>query len=294
MLPAQSKRRNCRRRSLPPPDRRTIASAKTAISPATDATVAIDKADDGGYRLAPDSPTIATSTGKGPAQRTALGTQAGKATGSGSGHGTDATPPPAVGAAETPVPKATRFVTVDSRELHGKKERDDEALWQWIGIGTLCAAAILLIGGVAYYATRSPSANQLFATIQQAAQADNLGSAESQLAEFLASHAADPRAAEVQQYQAELERNRLQQSFERRIRHADGPEGLTPVERAYYEAAQLAILDPHTACRGSRRFSPSMEAPPTASPIRQTLATLSIVWNWPSSRSSVSAPRLKR
>ena len=223
----------------------TIASAKTAISPAADATVAIDK-DDEGYQLAPDSPTIATSTGKGSSHRTALGTQAGKATGSGSGHGTDATPP-VMAAVATPAPKATRFVTVDSRELHGRKERDDEALWQWIGIGGLCAAAILLIGGVAYFATRSPSADQLFATIQQAAEADNLGPAEPQVTEFLANHAADPRAAQVQHYQAELERNRLQQSFERRIRRAEGPEGLTPVERAYYQAVQLAGHDPQAA-----------------------------------------------
>jgi serine/threonine-protein kinase len=230
----------------PVPGPATIASAKTAISPATDATVAIDK-DDEGYHLAPDSPTIATSTGKGSSHRTALGTQAGKATGSGAGHGTDVTPQPAAGAPATTAPKATRFVTVDSRELHGRKERDDEALWQWIGLGALCAAAILLIGGVAYYATRSPSADQLFATIQQAAQADNLVSAEVQLTEFLTSHAADPRANEVREYQAELERNRLQQSFERRVRRADGPEGLTPVERAYYQAVQLASHDPQAA-----------------------------------------------
>jgi hypothetical protein len=51
----------------------------------------------------------------------------------------------------------------------------------------------------------------------------------------------------VQQYQAELQRNRLQQSFERRIRRAEGPEGLTPVERAYYQAVQLGSHDPQAA-----------------------------------------------
>jgi hypothetical protein len=228
----------------------TIASEKTAISPATDATVAIDKDNGAGYRLAPDTPTIATSSGKSPSHRTALGTQAGKATGADSGRGTDATPVPAVEVTPAAAPKATRFTTVDARELHARRERDDGALWQWIGLVTLGAAAILLAGGFAYYVTRSPSADQLFAAIQESAEsgdASAIAEVEPQLTQFLQQYASDPRAGEVKGYQDELERSRLQRSFERRARRAGGPEGLTPIERAYFEAVQLAARDPEAA-----------------------------------------------
>jgi eukaryotic-like serine/threonine-protein kinase len=227
----------------------TIASAKTAVAPATDATVAMEKGDDE-YRLAPDMPTIATSSGKSPSNRTAMGTQAGKATGSDSGRGTDATPARSDSATVAPPAKTTRFTTVDARELHARNEHDDGRFWQWAGLAILGAVAILFMGGVVYYATRSPSADQLFATIQQAADSGDdtaIAEVEPQLAQFLARHASDPRAAEVKGYQDELERSRVQRRFELRARRAGGPEGLSPIERAYFEAVQLAARDPEAA-----------------------------------------------
>jgi eukaryotic-like serine/threonine-protein kinase len=229
----------------------TLASAKTAVPPGTDGTIDMEK-DDGGYRLAPDTPTLATSGGKSPSHRTALGTQAGKATGADSSRGTDVTHASSAGAAipSAPPPKVTRFTTVDTRELHGRRERDDSTLWQWVGLATLAAAAVVLLGGGAYYATRSPSADQLFSAIQQAGEsgdASQLASVEPKLTQFRELYASDPRAAEVQGYHDDLERNRLQRRFELRARRAGGVEGLSPIERAYLEATQLSGSDPEAA-----------------------------------------------
>jgi eukaryotic-like serine/threonine-protein kinase len=227
------------------------ASDKTSVVPASEATVAMRKEDDA-PRLAPDAPTLATSGGKSHSERTALGTQAGKATGADSNRGTDVTHASAAGTAapSVPPPKVTRFTTVDPRELHNRRERDEQTLWKWAGVTTLGIAAGLLFAAGAYYATRPPSADQLFAAIRLAADKDDptqLVEVESQLAQFLNRYSADPRVAEVKGYQADLERNRLQRRFELRARRASGPEGLAPVERAYLEAVQLAAADPEAA-----------------------------------------------
>jgi hypothetical protein len=119
-----------------------------------------------------------------------------------------------------------------------------------VGLAMLAAVGIILLGGGAYYATRPPSADQLFRAIQQAAgsgEASELAGVESQLAQFLKLYAGDPRSAEVKGHQDDLERNRLQRRFELRARRAGGVEGLSPIERAYFEATQVSASDPEAA-----------------------------------------------
>jgi len=234
----------------PPPDS-TFASDKTAVPPSNSATVAIEKNDDG-YRLAADTPTMATSGGKSGSNRTAMGTQAGKPTGADSSRGTEATHVSSAGTSSKggPPAKVTQFTTVSVHDLHGRRERDGNARWQWVGLATLCAAAVFLLAGIAYYTTRSPSADRLYAKIEAAGasgDAIQLAEVEPDLTSFLKLYAADARAGEVQGYLDDLERSRVQRRFELRARRPGGAEGLSPIERAYLEAVQLTATDPEEA-----------------------------------------------
>jgi serine/threonine protein kinase len=234
-----------------PPSGSTFASDKTTVSPSNSATVASEKADDG-YQLAADTPTMATSGGKSASNLTAMGTQAGKPTGADSSRGTEATHASSAGTTSKggPPAKVTQFTTVSVRDLHSRRERDDSALWQWVGLATLCAAAVVLFAGAAYYGTRLPSADRLYARIQAAGEGGDpsqLAEVETDLTNFLKLYAADARAAEVQGYLDDLERSRVQRRFELRARRPGGAEGLSPIERAYLEAVQLSATDPETA-----------------------------------------------
>jgi len=247
------------------------SAAKTAAGEiAAQATAPIESPPaEGEYRLAPDAPTMATS-GRGMSSRTAMGTQAGKKTGSGADgrHGTAAEKNSPVGApVPTSPPKSTRFTTVSEEELRGRREAEETTLRQWVLVGGLGAVAAVLIAFVVYYATRPPSADRLYGAVKQAEEsggAEALVGAESELTRFLSLYPGDPRAAEVEQYRDEIERYRLERRFELRARRAGGVEGLTPIERAYLEAVQLAATDPERALAKFAALVAVFDEPPDA------------------------------
>jgi eukaryotic-like serine/threonine-protein kinase len=103
---------------------------------------------------------------------------------------------------------------------------------------------------VAFVATRQPSADQLYGRVKGAMDGggvEELARVESELTQFLAAHGDDPRAQELTAFQEELELHKLQRRFELRAKRPKGVEGLTPVERAYLEAVQLATTHPEQA-----------------------------------------------
>jgi serine/threonine protein kinase len=143
----------------------------------------------------------------------------------------------------------THFTQVARRD----SPRDDDSgiSWQvWLAAGVLLVAAVAIFAGLALYGSRTPSADTLFARLQQAA--DRGGGGEFALVEgdietFLATYAADERAGEVAGWQQELELYRLQQRLERRAKSLRADEIQTPAERAYLEAVRLSAIDPQQA-----------------------------------------------
>jgi serine/threonine-protein kinase len=227
------------------PDESLPASAKTsAAHPHASPTRPIPPDSGEEYRLARETPTIVTGEVASRSNVTELGTQAGKRTGAGSGRATDA-----AGGDGQQSAALARFTTVSEAELRGDREIDETPLRQWLLVGGSLAAAAALISAVAWFATRPPSADRLFQSVQQAAEAgpSQLVLRESELAQFLQHYAADPRASEIRAWQDELEQYRLQVRFEQRAKRAGGVEGLMPAERAYLAAVQLESRDPEAA-----------------------------------------------
>jgi serine/threonine-protein kinase len=155
-------------------------------------------------------------------------------------------------APESPPDRKTHFTAVSEAELRhrGRAADGDEAAHRtWITAGILLAAALAILGGVVVYAARPPSADSLFRQLESAAEqgGPSLADMESELTRFLATYPDDPRADEVRGWQEELELYRLARRFELRARRAEGVTDLLPVERAYFEAHQLATHDPEAA-----------------------------------------------
>ena len=231
------------------PDESLPSAAKTAVNnPHSNPTLPLEVAGGDEYRLAAERPTIVTSAGGGQSSATALGTQAGKGTGAGSDSGrrTDVSSDDGKSAAAA---NLARFTTVSEADLRGARESDEIPLKMWLLVGGLLAVAAVLVAGVTYYATRSPSADSLYSAVEAAAASglDELKRREHDITQFLRQHAADPRADQMRQWQDEVEQSRLQIAFEQRAKRARGVEGLTPIERAYLSAVQVEATDPALA-----------------------------------------------
>jgi serine/threonine-protein kinase len=144
----------------------------------------------------------------------------------------------------------TRFTTVSEEELRGRRDTDDARLKQWLLAGALAVLGLAVIGGAIYFATRPPSADRLFTTVKEAADrggGEELIPVESDLTRFLQVYPSDPRAAEMQLYAEELESYRLERRLALTSRRGGVAHGMSAVERAYQEAAQLAATNPEAA-----------------------------------------------
>lgn len=149
-------------------------------------------------------------------------------------------------------PRKSHFTTVSAEELLRQGRRGDEepAAQSWIWISGLFVLAAILVVGVVWYATRSPSADQLYARVKAASEDESPGALldlEPNVERFLELFPDDARVEEVKHLQEELELSQLQKRFELRARRVGGKDDLTPIERAYMEAVRLSAHDPDAA-----------------------------------------------
>ncbi|HEX5104607.1 MAG TPA: hypothetical protein VFV87_12390, partial [Pirellulaceae bacterium] len=266
---------------LPPDDSANARLGKTTASRTPGITTPLTPDEQGEYRLAGESPTIMTSGGSvlssGSTQAKPKATRV-TGIGSAADPGTEATLAPAAPGAEyeaSPV-KATRFTTVSEIELRaaGLRQGGEETDWrQWLALGGIVAVVLPLIGVGIYFATRSPTADQLYARIQSAAEGgpEGLTAAGDDVARFLEAFPSDARAEEIRGYQEDLELDSLERRFEFRARRAKGVESLSPVERAYLEAVQLRSTDPEAALARFQALVAVFEGPadPTQNNLQQ-------------------------
>ena len=224
---------------------------------------------DGEYRLAVNFPKLPRSLSQHASARTELRAQA--------------IAPHADSKAEQPSPEpreaipVTRFTTVSNDE-QSARESDDAWPRQWATVGGLFLAMIAIIAAIAFLAKRPPSADRLHASVKAAADEggpEGLTMVESELTRFLATFPTDERAAEMRGYEAELARFRLQKRLEQRIRRAANLDSLTPIERAYLEAAALIAADPAAALNKFEALLAVFDSPadPELSPAGQRART---------------------
>lgn len=238
----------------PPSAEALPPAAKTAVAGIhSKATVPLDDEDQG--RPAKDEATLITGPlgAAAPASNTKLATQAGRRTGadSASDSGTDVSAgrPSDKLAADVPQPRVTQFTTVSEDDLRPRIEAEDSPHWQWLLAGVTGLAGLVLIGGAVYFSARPPSADRLYGEIAVAAKAEepeSLSNVEAEMTRFLQLYPHDDRAAAVQGYVERLEQYRLEKKLALRSRRGES-NGLSPVERAYQQAMQLASTDPAAA-----------------------------------------------
>jgi serine/threonine-protein kinase len=113
--------------------------------------------------------------------------------------------------------------------------------WTWV-----LAAGLLGVGAIVWYFLQPPSADALYhkTVARFDGTAASLLEAEGAIEEFLMRFPKDPRAAQLREYQKEIDLYRLERKFERRAKGLTETENLLPIERAYLEAINQLRLDP--------------------------------------------------
>ncbi|HEY1599970.1 MAG TPA: serine/threonine-protein kinase [Pirellulales bacterium] len=149
-----------------------------------------------------------------------------------------------------PEEPAASFVKV-SEEEHRRREATVEEPSHWRGLQTavlLGAGALLGLG--TWYLMQPASADRLYARVAQAARTgeiSTLQSVDGEIKAFLQHYPNDSRAAEVRQYQDEVELYIAGRRAEWRARSAANVDSASPLERAYLEAMSHARLNPEVA-----------------------------------------------
>src|SRR5205823_3854841 len=135
----------------------------------------------------------------------------------------------------------------------------------------------ILVAAAVLWATRPASPDRLYATVKQAAErgaAEDLIPVENDLTKFLQLFPNDPRAAEMQEYSDTLDRYRMERRLATKPGRAAAVENLTPVQRAYHDALQIAVTDPETALSRLEAivavYESSMDAKSSHAPNRTT------------------------
>lgn len=223
------------------------------ISPGSRPTEPLSPASDEDILLPGDEGTLATGVGgpRAPSSRTELGTQAAKKTGAGSdsGRGTHTAQDKrrADTSAVAAQPKTTQFTTVNAEDQRPSADSDDSPLTQWAAAAVLAIVGLAAISATIYFATRPPTADQLYSTVKAAADRGGVASLEGDMLRFLQLYPNDPRAEQMKEYLAELEQNRIQRRLKTRSNLPAQDTALTPIERAYQSALVLVATDPQTA-----------------------------------------------
>ena len=146
-------------------------------------------------------------------------------------------------------PTIANFTQVDERSRRAAvAPTPTTAAFSWQTVALVVALLALLAGG--WYYTRPPSADTLFARIQEyAAEGDpeRLLDAEDDIHRFLEHYPDDPRKPQVKGYADDLKVLRSKRRLQLRAARATGTAGLLPVERDYLAAMDLANHEPERA-----------------------------------------------
>lgn len=143
---------------------------------------------------------------------------------------------------------ATRTFTPINREERRRLEDELIEPAVWVSPGTwVLAGSMLILGLLAWYWLQPPAAEKLFDRIQTAAQEGDvkrLIDVERDINDFIDYYPADRRVMQMQAYLDEIDLYRLEKKFEFRAKFLSKNDGLSPIERAYFEAIGYLNLQP--------------------------------------------------
>jgi eukaryotic-like serine/threonine-protein kinase len=145
-------------------------------------------------------------------------------------------------------PLVSGTYTPVARDEHRKFEDAEEDSQVWISPSTWAiVGAILMIGLLVWYWLQPPSAEKLYAKITEASKegdVNRLLEVEPEIISFQTYYSGDRRMTELQGYLDEIELHRLEKKFQFRARFLSKNDGLSPIERAYFEAIGYLHLEP--------------------------------------------------
>jgi len=148
-------------------------------------------------------------------------------------------------------PEADRFTKVDpNRPLHEDASVERETVVVTLAKIGLTLLLITLLGLGAWHTLKPATENQLYQRIQAAADQENpaaLSSVSQEVTSFLKKFPASPHYAQVEQYQEQIDLQRLHRSFEKKTRNTRFVGDISPVARAYLEALQQSRTDQEAA-----------------------------------------------
>jgi serine/threonine-protein kinase len=155
-------------------------------------------------------------------------------------------PTPPVEVAITAQPTPTSSFTAVSQEELGQLDTAGSDEDQFVWLKMIAAGLTVLVAvGLIWYATRPPSADQLYARIAQTVEQSDATAAASEITAFLNRFPNDPRSAELNAYQQEIEVVRLERTLERRGRGLRVGEEMPLVQKTYLDAMRVAQNDPN-------------------------------------------------
>lgn len=141
-----------------------------------------------------------------------------------------------------------RTYTPISKNDRGPRIPEDDEPTPWISPGTWAlVVAMLAVGLSVWYWLQPPAAEKLYAQIKDAAsdgKVEQLINVENRIQAFIDHYPGDRRVREMQAYLDEIELHRLERRFEFRAKFFSKNEGLTPIERMYFEALGYMHLNP--------------------------------------------------
>jgi serine/threonine protein kinase len=143
---------------------------------------------------------------------------------------------------------STRFTTVDEDAPRTSRRTTvgDEDKSTWGNITSIAILSIAIVGCIAgmFYASRRPSADDLYRVVQAAVDdASSLDQIDAALADFKTNYPDDERLKEFNAYEVEIEMERKINRLARRIR-MQGNGAVAPLELSFVEAMQLRDQQP--------------------------------------------------
>jgi hypothetical protein len=146
--------------------------------------------------------------------------------------------------------RPSRFTTVEEEEA--LRAARQQRPWLILAGQLIATIAVLgTIGAIAWYLSRPPSADTLYASVVSRIDSDEGGSltrVEGEVNDFLARFPNDPRANQFEQYKERIELNKLERTLQRKARGSVAAvPSLLPAEQLYMRASGMADLEPDKA-----------------------------------------------
>ena len=145
---------------------------------------------------------------------------------------------------------STHYTKVDlKKEQERLLSAPDEGVPGWL-ISIMLLIGLAVIAGLVFFLMQPPDPDKLYRELADASQSvEQLEDHRDDIRLFLEQFPDHPQAAKVKAWQEEIDRQRMQRQFQRRVRRADDLEQLQPIERAYLDIVRLAPFDPEKALR---------------------------------------------